>query len=183
MEKISDRVRIEEEKGSTLICISAYHERGKQRILVLWILLWSLCGVYVASRLFMDLPGKERIAYFIFIAFWAYFEYMTVHTAIWRAYGEERIWVSNGELLYEQAIGKHGRPYRIPIGNIRKVQLVEPDERSFSQHFESSYYVKGRMAVAIEHGDKITRSGEKLSPQEARDLVKRLKQELAEDER
>lgn len=172
MEKISDRISIEEAPTSSLITIAPFHERWKQRLLLLWILLWSFCGLYVASRLFIDAPGNERIAYFVFLAFWTYFLYTTAYTALWRSYGQERIKISDEELIVEKGIGKRGSHSSIPISSITSVRVLEADESSFSQHFEGSYYVIGGMAIEIEHLGNFTHLGEKLSAREARNLLK-----------
>lgn len=175
MEKIGERIRIEDGAKSPLIRILPYYERWKQRLLITWLILWSFCGLFVASRLFVDVPAEEKVTYFVFLAFWAYFEYMALYAALWRSYGEERLWLEDGEMLLSRSIGKRERTYRYPLHELGELRLTDLKEGSFADHFDDSYYVIGRMRLEMEYGDKMVRFGEKLSEQDARDLKKRLK--------
>jgi hypothetical protein len=175
MEKIGNRILIEDGEDAPSIRIVSYRERWKQHLLVAWIAIWTICGALVASRLFVDIPAKEKLSFTVFLAFWAYFEYMTVHAALWRAYGEERLWVENGELVLVHAIGSREKLFRYPLESLGQLHFIEGKEGSFSEHFEDSYYVKGRMRLGIEYGDRMVRFGEKLSDEDARNLLRRMK--------
>ncbi len=147
---------------------------------MLWVILWSFCGLFVLSQLFTEAPGKEKLSYIIFLAFWLYFEYMTVYAALWRAYGKEVIRIDNRGSTYKQVIGSSiKKNEHVPASDMEEIHLVERDERSFSEHFESSYYVVGRMKVEIKSGEKILRMGEKLSEADARNLAKRIRRAIS----
>ncbi len=179
MEKIGQRVRVEEATDHTLIRIPAYRERSKQWILVGWIVLWSLCGLLVLSALFGGGSARVKLIYVVFLAFWLYFEYMTITVARWRAFGEEVLRISSDRVAYAHRIGNSEKTQYYPLHELGKVSIVEKKEGSFSQEFEGSYYVKGLMRVTIQCGDdKILRMGEKLSDEDARNLAHRIDREL-----
>ena len=151
MEKIGNRIQLEKGPEGALVRIAPYRERWKQGLLVAWVTVWTICGALVASRLFAEIPAKEKLSFTVFLAFWAYFEYMTVYAALWRSFGEERLWVENGELVLVHAIGERERFYRYPLESLGKLRFIESKEGSFSEHFEDSYYVKGRMRLGVDH--------------------------------
>src|SRR5690554_7739624 len=73
MKWIGDRVSFKDNKENISFVI--YPPRlGKKRVVMLvWYALWLLIGGYVTLQFFKDYGQDEKIALFVFMAFWLYF--------------------------------------------------------------------------------------------------------------
>lgn len=179
MERISERVRIEEGATGLRVRIAAYRESAKQRILTLWVVLWSLCGLFVAAQLFTAIPGQQKLILIVFLAFWGYFEYMALYALIWRYSGEEELRIGEGELLIESRILSKKKAARYALSKVKALRVIEHEEEAFRTQLESAYYVLGRPMLGFEYDGTPVRFGEKLSETEAKELATRLNRTLS----
>lgn len=175
-EKIGERIRLQNaEGGGYVVRILPYYEKSKQWLLGLWLLGLTLCGLYVLFRTFFSAdPAEQKLAYVVFLAFFAYFGYMALYAFLWRLYGEEQLWVENGELLYRRKLFGAGKQFRFSTEGLDP-ELVDHDEQAFKTHFEAAYYVIGKEALQFRVRGSVQRFGEKLTPEEAKRLRKVLR--------
>ena len=67
---MENRVNIKKEENSLLVTIKAFKEEGKQKMLMLWIVLFSLCGIAIFSQFFGDYENTIKIFFGVYVAFW-----------------------------------------------------------------------------------------------------------------
>lgn len=178
MQKKEKRIVQERKEDGLLIKIKAFREDSKQKNLTIWLLAWSFCGIAIGSQLFIEDNGELKNMVFIFLAFWAYFEFKVVKAFRWRKGGEEQFWITKDDLHYGRTYFNRGilKPYRKDLVNA--VRPIDSEDNSFVKAFASSYWVIGGERLAITVGGKVIAFGLRLSDKEAKQLMKTLNQEL-----
>ncbi len=168
--------RITEEKfeGGKLIKIRSYYDQSKQKMLDVWILAWTLCGLAILSQVFLTEDNDLRRMILIFGAFWIYFEYVVVKAWRWRKGGEEQIFIGEEEIRYGRTYYNRGilKPYRKDLLN--KVRTIENEGNSFARAFADSYWVIGGEKLAFVAAGKVIPFGMRLSEKEADKLMKKI---------
>lgn len=173
------RVSKEEKKDGTLIRIRANYDQGKQKMLDIWILAWTLCGLAILSQFFYVEEEELKRMILIFGAFWLYFEYVVIKAWRWRKGGEEQLFIGEEEVRYGRTYFNRGilKPYRKEFVN--KVRLIEDEKNNFVKSFANSYWVVGGSeALAFTANGKVVPLGLSLDPKEAQKLIKMINQKL-----
>ena len=86
-----ERLKIAKKEDELVITIKAFGDSRKQKILLLWIVLFSLCGIAIMSQFFGDYDNETKVFFGVYVAFWLFFEFKVVYAYRWRKYGVERI--------------------------------------------------------------------------------------------
>lgn len=174
------RITEEKVKGGKLIKIRAYYNEDKQKMLNVWILAWTLCGLAIVSQVFIDGNDELRRMILIFSAFWAYFEYVVIKAWRWRKGGEEQIFISEEELQYGRTYFNRGilKPYRKDLLN--PVRRVKEEKNKFVQTFADSYWVIGGEELAFTANGKVIHFGLRLTEKEANQVMKMVNRKLGE---
>jgi hypothetical protein len=173
------RIQIEEKEGGKLFKIRAYYDQDKQKMLDVWLLAWTLCGLAIFSQVFLTDDNELRKMILIFGAFWIYFEYVAVKAWRWRKGGEEQIFIGDEEVQYGRTYYNRGilRPYRKDL--INAVRDFSDEGNSFVKAFASSYWViGGSESLAFTANGKVIPFGLDLEPKEAKKLMKEVNAEL-----
>jgi len=175
MEKRISKAQVN--KG-TLFKIKAFRDESKQKNLTIWLVAWTFCGLMIGSQVFLDKNLELRNMILIFLAFWAYFEYMVVKAFRWRKSGEEQLWIGEEEIQYGRTVNNRGilKPYRKDTAN--NVRLVEEEGNSFVKTFISSYWVVGEQRLAFTVSGKVIYFGMRLTDKEANQLMRWINEEL-----
>ena len=172
--------RISEEKveGGKLIKIKAFYNKDKQKMLDVWLLAWTLCGLAIFSQVFYTPDNELRKMILIFGAFWIYFEYMVVKAWRWRKGGEEQIYITDEQIQYGRTYNNRGilKPYRKDLVN--PLRSIENEGNSFTKAFADSYWVIGGEKLAFMVGGKIIPLGLRLTDKEAKKLMQLVNREL-----
>jgi len=172
--------RISEEKveGGKLIKIRSFYDQSKQKMLDVWLLAWTLCGLAIFSQVFISEDNELRRMILIFAAFWVYFEYMVVKAWRWRRGGEEQIFIGEEEIQYGRTYYNRGilKPYRKDLMN--KVRTISDEGTSFTRAFADSYWVIGGEQLAFTVNGKVIPFGMRLNAKEADRLMKLINREL-----
>jgi len=173
------RIQVEEKEGGKLFKIRADYHQDKQKMLDVWLLAWTLCGLAIFSQVFFTEDSEMKQMILIFGAFWLYFEYMVVKAWRWRKGGEEQLFVGEEELHYGRTYYNRGilKPYRKDL--INQVRIMEDERNSFVRSFADSYWVVGGSEkLAFTVNGKVIPFGLRLSDQEAKKLMKLINGEL-----
>lgn len=167
---IGDRIDVENHKDRVEINIYGKIKGWQESLLFAWVLMWSLCGIYVAIFFFQPLQFEEKLFLMAYMAFWAYFEYMAVRTWVWRKWGFEKIIVSAKELHIEANLKTFGKPKTYFTENIKDFGLTQK-ENAFTSSYFNSFWILGGEKLTFNYMGKDIVFGKQLKEEEARRLA------------
>lgn len=173
------RITQEEVNGGKLFKIRAYYDKDKQKMLDVWLLAWTLCGLAIFSQVFFTQDNEMRSMILVFGAFWLYFEYMVVKAWRWRKGGEEQLFIGEEEVQYGRTYFNRGilRPYRKDL--INQARIMEDERNTFVKSFADSYWViGGSEKLAFTANGKVIPFGLRLDDKQAKKLMKMINDEL-----
>jgi len=169
---ISKRVSYRELPHEITVVISPRISKTKFTLLTVWLALFIICGLLIASQLFVkgyDFYTKTGL--FAFTAFWGWFIYKTGYAWFWRKYGAEYIRIHDNQLTIKRAINSYGKTYSFLIGNIKGMDRRDLPERSFSAELEKSFWVVAGERLKFDYMGREIRFGLQLNDEEAKRLV------------
>lgn len=172
------RITEEQVEGGKLIKIRSFYDQGRQKMLDVWLLAWTLCGLAIISQVFGEVDNELRRMILIFGAFWIYFEYMVIKAWRWRKGGEEQVFIKNEEIQYGRTYYNRGilKPYRKDLMN--KVRRIDDEGNSFTRAFADSYWVIGGERLAFTANGKVIPFGLRLTDKEADKLMQMINKSL-----
>jgi len=168
MKWIGDRVSFKDHKDSVTFVIYPPQVGMKRTVVLIWFILWILIGGYVTTQFFYDYSDKEKIALFVFMAFWLYFAVRVLKTLLYLFKGREYIKVDQTALRVKKATGQYGKAKQYFLENLSKLKVVEMNSRSFQKVFEDSAWVKGTDRIQFEYMGKHYSFGRKLNEKDAK---------------
>jgi hypothetical protein len=177
MEFIGPRISVVKKNDETNIVILSSVDNRKKNILGLWLFAWTICGVLVFFYFLRATESQVKLALFIWLCFWIYFEYVAAKAFRWRSSGVEKIRVKNGYLHLKKEVGGKGKNRLFEIDVIKELRLFE-DEGELRKTLNRSYWVVGGETLAFDYFGKTVRFGRQLEEKEANALMKLLKQEM-----
>lgn len=168
-----------EKNESLYLTISGRIESWKETLLAVWLLAWTICGTAVLGQLLLEENSRQdAIFLIIYLSFWVYFEVRIGRAYMWRKYGNERIRIGEGKLIYKREIKTFGKAKTFLIDNMDKFQQVEESDRSFAKAYGKSFWVVGGETLEFEHMGSKIRIGMQLEKSEAKAIYKLLKQAM-----
>ena len=172
MKWIGDRVSFKDNKENISFVI--YPPRlGKKRVVMLvWYVLWLLIGGYVTLQFFKDYGQDEKIALFVFMAFWLYFAIRVLRAILYVYYGREYIKVDDNSMRIKIATGSYGKSRQYFIENISKLRVEVPKDNSIKKVYEDSPWVTGSNSIEFDYFGKTYSFGRKLSEKDAEMIFK-----------
>ena len=181
MQFVSERVSIDRSAGRLSIVISPRLTRGKEAMLLTWVLAWLACGAYVIYEAWHMSPGRERQFVLAFLAFWLYFLIRIGRVALWRLRGFELLRVKDGVLTIKNSILGFGRARDHFAENITGLSLLEIDPRSWKWQFNESFWVMGGERLCFTHVGRQVAFGRGLNNAEAQQLLALVKAALSRE--
>jgi len=179
MEFISERVSIEQGEGRLSVVICARPAKGRQALLIAWVLAWIVCGALILIERSKVPEGDPLRQYLLaFLAFWLYFMVQTGRAALWRLKGFEVWRVKDGRLTIKNSTFGLGRATEYFAENIKALGLLKLDRTAWKWQWNESLWVIGGERLGFEHLGRKVVFGKNLSEEEARKLVPLLKHAL-----
>tara|TARA_R110002072_G_scaffold85121_4_gene192641 strand:+ start:925 stop:1464 length:540 start_codon:yes stop_codon:yes gene_type:complete len=177
---MNNRISQEKKKDGLLVKIKAHYEEGKQKQLLIWLLAWTFCGLFIAFQLFGDEPQEIKKFILIFLAFWIYFEYKIVKVYRWRKSGEEQFWITPEYFHYGRTYNNRGilKPYRKDLVN--QIRPITIEKGRLLQTFFDSYWVIGDETLMFSVNGKVIGCGMRLSEKEQKKVMQSINQALTE---
>lgn len=175
---MNSRIKIEKEEKQLIITINAFKDEGKQKVLLMWIVMFSLCGIAIFSQFFADYDNKTKIFFGVYIAFWLFFEFKVIYAYRWRKYGLEKIIVEKGELYLIKEIKKRGITQRFKINEINTLRLINDEDSEFVKSMTKSYWSINKYALGFNHKDYPVFFGIDLDLKTSKQILKELQQVL-----
>lgn len=177
---MTKRINISKKENTIEIEIKALKENAKQKMLLVWIVLFSLCGFAILSQFFYDYDKYTKLFFVIYLAFWLFFEFKVIYAYRWRNAGLEKIIVNKAEITLIKEIGKRGITQTIKINEISNLRCYEPDEPSFIKSINLSYWNINKYSLAFDFENKPVPFAIDLDKNEATKLLKEIYSNLAD---
>lgn len=137
---MQDRIDINKENNKLTITIKAFSDEKKQKMLLLWIVLFSVCGLAIFSQFFENYDNGTKVFFGVYIAFWLFFEFKVIYAYRWRKMGLEQIIVEDKELKLLKSIGKRGITQVFGINEIKKIDFFKDTNGKFVKSMNESYW-------------------------------------------
>ncbi len=167
MEFISDRVSVERGPQALSVVISARLPSMQRALLLAWVTVWTLCGLYYIREWTVTEDTELRRFLPVMIAFWAYFEFHVVRTLLWRMHGFEVWRLKDGVFTVKNSLWRYGRAHDYFVDNIQRFGPLNIDGSSWKWQVNDSFWNRGAERIGFEHLGRKVAIGRGLSEQEA----------------
>ena len=137
---MDSRIKIIKEENKVEVVIKAFYDDKKQKMLLLWIVLFSFCGVAIISQFFENYDAATKVFFGVYVAFWLFFEFKVIYAYRWRKYGEERIVLENNELRLIKTIGKRGITQQYKLDEVKNIDFYKNTNGGFIKSMNTSYW-------------------------------------------
>ncbi len=178
MEYIGNRISIKRKENEVSIVIISLKEKVKNILLTIYLVVWSLSGIIVFSQLLVIPDRNTKLAIFVWLAFWAYFEFKIFRAYMWRKFGVEKIKLRNNQFQYKRDRAGKGKVTRFDFDYIKDIRYIEPKENSFFENINNSYWVIAGEKLAFDYNGKEIKFGIQLEEKDAQALLKLVKKEI-----
>lgn len=183
---IGDRISTEDHEKSTTVVIVPKRVLWKEILLISWVLAFTFTGFYFIYLLFFggideletgvnfdqSVRDQQLIYLTILIAFWGYFEYLTVKAVLWNLFGKELIMIDTEALSVKKSILGYGKANRYFFDNIKKFRYEKPDSTSLNTFLDNAYWSSGSEVFKLEYLGKNKSFGKKVEEKEANLLLR-----------
>lgn len=141
------RIKITHKENETTIEIFPVQDAFKSRILLVWLVVWTLCGIIVFSQFFSNMSREEKLLMAVWMAFWAYFEFKITSVYAWRKNGSERIVITPEQFIYSSLQSQKVIKKEYYLENLSDLEMYEFGKNNFTDSFQTSYWVKGNESI------------------------------------
>ncbi len=177
MDYIGKRISIKRTEEGLSIVILSLADKLKNRLLLAWLVLWTLAGMIVFSQYFTFTDTNTRIAVIVWLGFWLYFEFKITNAWLWRRSGKEVIKLRENKLFYKRDVSGRGKIKTYSADFIKDLRILEHKE-SFLESLNNSYWVIAGEKLAFDYYGKEIKLGLQLDDADAKALLKVLKDGL-----
>lgn len=146
---MDNRIQIIKENKKLEIIIKAFYDDKKQKMLLLWIVLFSLCGLIILAQFFDDYDAETKVFFGVYVAFWLFFEFKVIYAYRWRKYGVEKIKIEDNQLLLIKSIGKRGITQRFDIDELKNIDFFNSSNSGFIKSMNTSYWNINKYHLAL----------------------------------
>lgn len=175
MDYIGKRISIKRSVEGLSIVILSLADKTKNRLLLTWLILWSVGGLIVLSQYFLLTDPNTKIAIIVWLCFWLYFEWKILNAYLWRRAGKEIIKIRENKLQYKRDISGKGKVKTYATDYIKDLRITEPKENSFFESLNNSYWVIAGEKLAFDYYGTEIKLGIQLDDKEAKELLKVIK--------
>ena len=172
---MNSRIDIENKENKLEIVIKSYLNEKKQQLLLIWIVLFSLCGVAIFTQFFQDYDAGTKVFFGVYVAFWIFFEFKVIYAYRWRKYGEERIIVENDQLILIKTIGKRGVTQHFDFDDIVKIDFFKYENSGFVKSMNSSYWNINKYHIVLHLKNTTVPFGIDLESKDAKQIINELR--------
>ena len=169
------RIEVKKEAQKLEIIIKAFYDTGKQKMLLIWIVLFSLCGIAIITQFFQDYEANYKIIFGVYLAFWLFFEFKVIYAYRWRRSGKEKISIENNQMVLSKTIGKRGVTQQFNLNDIKKFDFFKNEGSSFLNVMNSSYWNINKYHLAIYLEKSIVPFAIEVNNKEAKNILNELR--------
>lgn len=175
---IGKRISVLKKDFTFSLVILPTGDNKKTMLLFLWLLAWSVSGVIIIGNYFTLTNEKAKMMIIVWLGFWAYFEYKIVKVFMWKRFGQEKLWIKNGILHYQQSINGKGKIHEYDINLVSDWRIIPVDNTSFVDQFNQTFWVKGGERIEFTCQGRVIKLGFQILDQEAKSIFDELKKSL-----
>lgn len=172
---MDNRIKIDKNDNKLEIVIKAYLNDKKQQLLLIWILLFSLCGLAIVSQFFQDYDAGTKVFFGVYVAFWIFFEFKVIYAYRWRKFGEERIIIEDDQLILIKTIGKRGVTQYFKFEDIVKIDFFKDENGGFIKSMSSSYWNINKYHILLQLKKTTVPFGIDLESKDAKQIINELR--------
>lgn len=173
---MDNRIKINKKEGESLeITIKAFYDDKKQKMLILWLVLFSLCGLAIISQFFENYEPTIKVFLGVYLAFWLFFEFKVIYAYRWRKNGVEIITINKEELILTKNIGDRGVTQHYNRKDINKIDHFKNENSSFISAMNNSYWNINKYQLAIFIENKTFPFGIDLTNKEAKNILNQIR--------
>ena len=178
MDYIGKRTSILRKDNELSIVILSNQDKVKNRLLLTWLILWSVSALVVIGQYFLQTDANTKTTIIVWMGFWAYFEYKIVVAYRWRRWGKEKIKILNGKLVYKRDVSGKEKPKEYDLDRIKDLRFIELKENSFFENLNDSYWVIANEKLAFDYNGAEIKFGIQLEESDAKAILKVLKNKI-----
>ena len=173
MKWIGNHISYKHHDDYLTIIISGKTDSWKVNLILLWLIAWLCIGFSMLYySFFSNIFDGQRWYAITFIAFWAYFLYRITRVYLWRKHGMEYVKIDADKFSYKRSIFGYGKANEFLSKNIKKIQLEDFDNKSFSKTYNESFWILGGGVIKITSIDNQLNLGSQLNSVDASKLIK-----------
>jgi len=172
---MNNRVTISKNGAKLEIVIKAFLDKKKQQMLLLWVLLFSLCGISIIAQFFETYDAGTKVFFVIYVAFWIFFEYKVIYAYRWRKLGEEKIIVEENELFLIKNTGARGITQSFKLEDIKKFDFFKDESGAFVKSMNTSYWNINKYHLVLHLHDSTIPFGIDLESKDAKNIINELR--------
>jgi hypothetical protein len=172
---MTDRIIINKKEDSLEIEIKALRNDTKQRLLLVWITLFSICGLAIISQFFYEYDSSSKVFFAVYLAFWFFFEFKVIYAYRWRNIGLERIILKSDQLILTKEIGKRGVTQVYELEKIKNLKLFDAAEPTVVKVLNTSYWNINKYSLSFNYEDNIVPFGIDLDANQAKKILSEIK--------
>ena len=170
-----DRISINENEHELSIVIKALKDDKKQQLLLVWIVLFSICGLIIFTQFFGHYNTSSKIFFAVYMAFWLFFEFKVIYAYRWRKKGLEKIILTKEELILIKEIGRRGITQKYKGEEIKGLDIFKNPDSSFFKSINTSYWNINKYSLAFYANEVLVPFAIDLDDQQAKKVLKSIK--------
>lgn len=175
MEFISERTSVVKTEEQLSIVITAASDKRKNKLMLAWLLLWTVCGLAIIISFFQLSDSNMKLMTGIWLAFWFYFEVTIFKAWRWRRFGKEVIKMHEGQLSMKRDIRGRGWTYHFDLDEVKNLRPFEDKTPKWVKRFGEDYWTLGGESIVFDHEGKEVRLGYQLTPKELQEVLRLLR--------
>jgi hypothetical protein len=169
-----DRIKYIEGGNKLEVTIKALFDNKKQQLLLIWRVLFSICGLLLFTQIFGSYEKSTLLFFGVYMAFWLFFEFKVIYAYRWRKYGREQIILKENQLTLIKEIGKRGVTQQFELDKIKKVEEFNSGENAFFKSMNTSYWNINKYTLSFKIEDNIIPFAIDLNEEESKKLLKKI---------
>jgi hypothetical protein len=178
MDYIGKRTSILRKDKELSIVILSNNDKVKNRLLLAWLILWSVSALVVISQYFLQTDPNTKTTIIVWMGFWVYFEYKIFIAYRWRSKGKEKIKIVDSKLFYKRDVSGKEKWKEYDVESIKDIRFIESAENSFFENLNNSYWVIANEKLAFDYNGAEIKFGIQLEESEAKAILKVIKNKL-----
>jgi hypothetical protein len=179
MNLIGKQISIQKQEDTLSIVILSLKDNTKNLFLLVWLFVWSVCGVIVFTQYFTTTDLNVKSIIIVWLGFWVYFEYKIFRAYLWRKQGKELIKIKGDKMTYKKAISGREKTKEYFLENIKNLRIIDVPENSFMEIIGNSYWTISGEKIGFDYLGGEMRFGFELNNEDAKTFLKLLKSKLS----
>lgn len=178
LQVIGQRSSVLIKDGIFSLVILPTENKKKVNLMFLWLFAWTVSGIIILVNYFKLTHYDAKLMIIIWLGFWAYFEFKIIRVYMWKRFGKEKLWIKNGNVLYQQDVNGRGKIKEYDLNLISDFEMIPVEKGSIADEFAQTFWVKGGERISFNCQAKHIKFGLQLTDEEATKIIAALRKFL-----